>query len=1015
MRDANKSRRVVSAQTIPPLGARSLPRSALAMLVAVTFITPLSLAQSAKRFDITAQAAASALRLAAVQGDFEILIPPKLVEGKKTNTVKGELAALQALEKMLDGTGLAVRRVNGKSYVVEIAPTKKADANEGNGKADNKESNTNPIQLAQASSATGNTASASDNAPVNRSNTAEENKKPEVTKVEKIEVTGSRVSRIDADGPALVTIITRAEIERTGATSVADVLSYLPQQVSTTGLAAFAGQTRAQLRGLAVGNTLVLINGRRTVSSAANAGVNSFDLNSIPLPAVERVEILMDSASAIYGADAVAGVVNIILKKSITTPSVDLFYGLARGAAEQRISGAIGWNGEKIRTSLIVDAYDREQLSSDHIDVLQDLDYRRFGASDLRSLNTNPGNITSATAANLPGLTSRFAAIPVGSTGVGLTPQSFAATAGQRNLGNNLRFNSAVPESKRTSALSYTELDLPNSITATAMLAYSKRDNTTNRNPATLSSLVVPATNAFNPFGVAVVTNWRSTEPVRSPVTSESTRADFGLKGVLGKFDWDISVAGSHEKAENADQNTINLPLVTAALASSNPAQALNVFRDGSGGSPELLSFLFGGARADQFRSSDIQFGAFIRGDVYRLPAGDIGIVAGVEKRQEKILIDSSVYVNARRDVQSIYAETRIPLLSAGMNLPMVDRLAATLAVRNDRYSDFGSTTNPQYGIEWAPTKSLLFRGTYAESFLAPSLFQLQRPRRTTVGTINDPLRGNEQRSANLITGGNPDLQPETSKSTSIGAVWAPSGQAFRSEINFWEIKQAVRAVALQTATVLNNASLFPSRVIRATPTAADVAAGRPGALLSVDTSNLNAGQLQTRGFDLSVSDVVPSKYGQFSWRLAATRTLKYDAADLITLPTISRVGVANTAGTIAKWRATASLGWQSGAWGINAIGRYIAGYEDINGSLANIRYGRQIPNQTLMDLQANIDFSKLVESSSPLYGTTLRVGAQNLLDKQPEFSAVSGNAAYDISVVDPRMRFVYVKLTKSF
>ena len=170
--------------------------------------------------------------------------------------------------------------------------------------------------------------------------------------------------------------------------------------------------------------------------TAANAAFNAFDLNMIPIAAVERVEVLSDAASAVYGADAVGGVVNLILKRELERVEADVRYGAASGGAEERRASLSGGFGtERVNASLVLDYFDREFLLGAERERWRDQDYGRFGGTDSRSANANPGNITSRTGANLPGLSSTWAAVPVGSTGIGLTPADFEATAGQRNPG----------------------------------------------------------------------------------------------------------------------------------------------------------------------------------------------------------------------------------------------------------------------------------------------------------------------------------------------------------------------------------------------------------------------------------------------------------------------------------------------------------------------------------------------------------------------------------------------------
>lgn len=298
----------------------------------------------------------------------------------------------------------------------------------------------------------------------------------QVAMVEEMTVVGSRLKRYTDEGPAPVIIFDRERIERLGVSNIGDVLDYLPQQsFAAREHTNFGGAREVRLRGLGTGTTLILINGRRTITSALQGARGFFDLNTIPLTAVERIEVLSDSASAIYGADAVGGVINIVLKTEVES-AVDVYYGAADGGAdERRASLTVGHSGERLRLSAIVDYFDRGVLLGAERGITANQDFRRFGGSDTRATTTNPANISSATAANLPGLPSQFAAVPAGSTGIGLTPADFLATAGQTNRDSLFRYVTLIPETERRSAAAFGEFDLTSNMAVFGELQYANR------------------------------------------------------------------------------------------------------------------------------------------------------------------------------------------------------------------------------------------------------------------------------------------------------------------------------------------------------------------------------------------------------------------------------------------------------------------------------------------------------------------------------------------------------------
>ena len=196
-----------------------------------------------------------------------------------------------------------------------------------------------------------------------------------------------------------MTVFDREDIDASGASTVTDLFRYVTQQPNLKPESYLGDGTQfADLRGLGFDTTLVLINGRRTIATASALSVNAFDLNSIPLGAVERIEIVSDSMSAIYGADAIGGVVNIVLRENIPEPRLDIDYGAAAGGAVERHAafGASGSYG-RARGSIVLDYFDRSPLLGRERDRWNNQDFTRFGGMDWRSPTASPGNVSSAT------------------------------------------------------------------------------------------------------------------------------------------------------------------------------------------------------------------------------------------------------------------------------------------------------------------------------------------------------------------------------------------------------------------------------------------------------------------------------------------------------------------------------------------------------------------------------------------------------------------------------------------
>jgi iron complex outermembrane receptor protein len=961
--------------------------------------------------ELKAQPLSTALREFARQTGIQIAIQSELVSGRMAPGVTGTFEPAEALATLLQGTDLVAYPVNGNTFGIRLAaPKPRADARLPDG----------AIRLAQAPAGDPEKirSTASPEAP--GAHEAHGASGPAGSGVEEIVVTGSRLRQRDPEGPSPTTVFHRGTIDALGVTSVPDALRYLSQQPYNQATYYRADSAQfAELRGLGTDTTLVLINGRRTMPSASSVSSNAFDMNSIPLAAVERIEVLSDSASAVYGADAVGGVINIILKQGLAAPVLDLRYGTAQGGAEERrYSLSAGYAGERLRGTLVLDYLDTDELLGEARDRWRNQDYRRFGGADYRAAQANPGNITSRTANPLPGLPSRVAAVPEGSTGVGLSPGDFIATAGQRNMESLQRYDSILPRVERLSAAGFGEVDLAHGQVLFGELLYAEREHNSTLPPPSLSAVLVPASNAFNPFGVDVSADFLVTGvgSRTSRVDSELTRAVLGARGPLGRWDWEASFMTTRESASSWTENALDAVRVAQALASSDPAQALNVFQDGPGGSPALLASLIGTPVVAAFRSDGYMATAFARGELFQLPAGGVGAVVGAEWREDGILYDSFLRVDENRTARAGFFELAIPVVGPAQNVPAVHSLGLKLAARYDDYSEFGTTTNPQFGLTWRPFSTLMLRASAGTSFRPPSLFELHAPRTVVPLNVEDPRRNNEVVAATAISGGNRTLRPIEGESLTAGFVWTPRKlEGLRVAGSWWRIELDERVSIVPYQTILAYESLFQDRVIRAAPSPADTAAGLPGRLVQLDITRANYGQLETSGVDASVSYTFDLGASTLATELAATWVHDYLSSDLPDSPPVERVGIASVYGTIGRWRGTASVNYRRGAWHVGATTRLMANYDDSVG-IPGVPTGRRIDPPTYVDLQVgwNADAHAALDSSW-LRGLRLTLGAVNLLDEQPPFAERSSYRGVDTSQADLRQRFIYVNVSKRF
>lgn len=927
--------------------------------------------------------------------------------------LRGKYTAEAALTRLLASSGLAFQRTNDRSLVVMapsllepprngVTPSEREKVRQADSQPNRRDQN-RPAPARSVEAGQPGSASADD----------ERWREP----LDELIVTGSRIER-SGEGPAPVQVFTEETFERLGAATVQDVLRYTPQQPFTRAQHYYQnGAEYAQMRGIGVDTTLILINGRRVVPTSNSLVLNAFDLNTIPLAAVERIEVLSDSASAIYGADAMGGVINVVTKREIPQPVLDVQYGGVDGGGESlRSSMSAGYTTDRMRASLILDYFEQDFLPGTRRERWNNQDFTRHGGADYRSMAGMPATIRSLSGQNLPGLSSSFATVPIGSTGLDLAPADFAATAGMRNRTSTLSAASILPKAHQRSAAGFAEFDLTPDLTAFAQVLYTNRNTVSQDELYSVQSARVPETNPFNPFGQAVAVDMllAGVPPRRFVHELELTRGVGGLRGSLGSaWEWEIAATASSETDDAYATNQVSAARVAAALAATDPAQALNPFVDGPAGSPELLASLITPNVQHHF-SRGRQLSGFMRGSLLDLPAGSLDAVLGGEWRDEAVIYgDLMLSVDDGRRATAAFAELSVPLIGS-TPFRRGDVLAMTVAARLDDYSDFGSTVNPQFGLMWRPVPDLLLRGSFGTSFRPPSLYELHSPRITAANIpLNDPARNGALASVTLLVGGNPDLRPIEADSMSAGFVLTPSAlPGLRLLGNYWRINTNHRVTLLHYASLLANEAAFSDRIVRAAPTAADLAAGQPGQLLQLDISRMNFGRLTTSGIDVEASYDLATSLGTFTPRLSATWVDEFVAVDMPGAAPVERVGIAHTSGSIPRWRVVGSFGWKRGGLGLSTTLDWRPAYMDAN---ATGLTGRKLPARTLVDLQGTLEFDRLLPPGKLWDDFKLQLGVKNVFDEQPPYAEIGYAIGFDTSQGDLAGRMGYLKLSKGF
>ncbi|MFT7773081.1 MAG: TonB-dependent receptor [Roseateles sp.] len=934
-----------------------------------------------------------------------VLFAPETAAGRVARAVSGRLSAIEAVRAALQGSGLTADLMDDGAVVVKpVAPVPAAPAGSAPAQTSPSNHKVRPGGVDQPSA----------EAPADRVEDVLPPGAKVLNELIRVEVTGSRLKRLEAEGPAPVNVYTRDDIDKSGQPNLQRFLASLTEVSASTGEGGFGttlGQGTVQLRGLPLGSTLVLINGRKVQGVGSFTG-NVFNLNLIPMAAIERVEVVPLGSSAVYGGDALAGVVNVILKQAINGQSVTARLGSGQGYSDGSVSLATGGRSAE-GEYLLMGSYSRSSpLSMQQRAFFLDADYRRFGGADERLNYCAPGTVSSPSG-NLPGLNSNVAGIPQGVSGQPLKISDFQASAGTRNLCNVWTTGGGVAlfHGYETLALhALAEHQLGGSWSAFTELTYTRDRMHARDLGLRLGNVLVPAGNPFNPFGADVrVTAALGPENGTEGLARQTnfTRALVGVRGSLaGSWDAELTASTTSDRGGSQSWNeAVNSSALNAALASTNPATALNPFASGRMASDEVLRGIWSDNRRRSVGRKD-QLTGQVRGTLLRLPAGAVDSVIGAEASRDSYDVSSTSETHGSRRSAAAYGELRAPLVRGGGEGADGWSLAAlTLAARRDHYSDFGSANTFQGGLEWRPARSLLIRASAANSFKPPTILQTHVNDvvyQAATYRLVDPARGGEAiTSGTVVRTANPDLTPEHGQARGIGAVWEPEGgHGTRVSMTHWQMRIRDMIAVLATQSALDNEKLFPGLVTRAPG-----ANGQPGQVTSVKSTEVNFGRVDTSGTDLDVAYVWKTSVGRLTASGGASRTNEYRVMLAPGAPLVDRLDRRFRDFWAPSWKGRLSLGLDQGTWSLGLTSRYLGGYKDIGTS------ERRLGKFWTHDLAGRVDVKKLwPDLLSGFRTASLGASITNLADREPQFA--QGAPFYDVTQTDWRGRYASVRLS---
>lgn len=864
----------------------------------------------------------------------------------------------------------------------------------------------------------------------------EEEKKQEV---QKVVVTGSSIKRVNYETASPVQVITREEMSRGGATSLTEVLRNVSSNIGgvdenrTNGFT--AGASGLNLRGIGSQATLVLINGRRLAPYAQPEYQTTFvDLNSVPVGAVERIEILKDGASAIYGSEAIAGVVNIILRNSFEGAEISASYAQSQkhDGEQTRLTGSYGFGNlaeDKFNIYATLDVRNRKPtLIKNRDDYMSTQDLRAWGYKDGRSLYTFPGNIYWTDKA-----TNQFVVRPLGGNcrPDRLVPASNlfgAGTQGQACVHDDFQdstYNSSA-KSDRIGLTSKATWQINADTTAFAEVMINQTKANLQGVPHWFAGQNGQITGALpithpqypkdliDPVTGKTLAGGNGTVRVRASLTDlpgqglDNTvtfgRYLAGLKGTFKDWDWESAIMYNSSKVDSrATAGLLATPLVDAYTKGQ--------FIFGQvGGNSALVSKLMAPSY-DQFKSEMMLWDAKISGELFQLPAGAVTAAVGSELRRETLNIDpdplsvaGELYHRAQsqpgykrsRDIKSVYAELAVPVFKA---------VEASLAIRHDRYSDYGNSTTPKIGLKWNISPQFLVRGTYASGFRAPTLVENSTSNQNAFLSYEDPARCNDkfkggcQWNSAYISGSNPDLKPETAKSYTLGLVWEPTNW-FNMTLDYWKIKRDDEISTFDVKTVLSNPARYAGNpavaITRAALTDADKAAGATaGEITLLKMLLTNVATTQVSGLDLDIkTNFNLGEYGKITPKLTMTYNQSYKSAPS---PEADLIEYAGSRGQ-PRVMANIGMGWEKAAWKASIDADYIGHFSSISDFTQPCEFKNQgyealcrdIPSFTMVNLGG---------SYSGLYkNLKISFAIRNLFDRMPPF-APSPSSAQNLAV----------------
>ncbi|WP_171956531.1 TonB-dependent receptor plug domain-containing protein [Stenotrophomonas maltophilia] len=897
----------------------------------------------------------------------------------------------------------------------------------------------------------------------------------EATSLDRIEVTGSRIRGTEAETSQPITLLTREDIARQGYTSVADIL----QSLSSAGSPAISraealasgeavGGYYIDIRNLGASRTLVLLNGRRL--GATTSGLQ--DLGQIPVNVIQRIEVLKDGASSIYGSDAIAAVVNVITDTQFDGFEASMRVGqFSQGdGAAQEFALKFGTQGERSGAIVAVEYSKEDPVWA------KDRDFSRHGnagpdypGSGWSPVSGQGSHCNPCAGDGVRPQDVRWWTLRDGGNPSNLddfrpfTPDDNANANEQMTLSTGL---------ERRSLFASAYHDISDGLRLRGEVLYNQRI-TDQQIAGYPLQYTLPGDSPFNPYGTDVDIRrrlWEMPRSTRSELQTLRLSGDLSGSFQLGDrpFDWTVGALSNRNRLIKTSRGDASRPALdrslrpecgTAADPNCRPWNPLLPFGVGGPGSledPELQKFLFP-TFVDTGETTTTTYAGNISGSLFDLPAGSVGFAMGYEHRREggRFTPDAfaqsglstgleAVTTEGKYSLNEVYAELSVPLLT---DMLLAKELTFSTSARFSDYSNFGNTLNTKFGLTWRPSDDLLVRGTMATGFRAPTISDLYGGASSSFESYVDPcgighpntVNGNAacsnagvplgyvqlgqglvpctgypcQTPDQFFNESNPNLKPERSTSGTMGLVWSPRW------INGLDVSLDWYSYTIKDMIIEDSVDriLRDCYILGDATRCAGIVREADGHISSIHYGVTNLGLVKTQGYDLGVRYRLPEMViGQFRLDWQSSYTSRFDEQSVNDAGKKVMNGMVGSAG-VFRLRSNIGLDWEKGDWGANYGLRYYSGIREAC-----------VPNRPCTDPDRHVNgegaavrrvgsntFHDMQVRWNATWDATIAIGVKNLFDHQgPILFSQPGSAfpyygGFDIG------RLVYMKYQQRF